>query len=52
MAFTLSMDKRTQHYYHVVFHCEGLKGDAHFKSATVFHRWRDPGSGLRLLNML
>jgi predicted metalloprotease with PDZ domain len=28
MAITLSMDRPATHYYHVVFHTEGLKGDA------------------------
>jgi predicted metalloprotease with PDZ domain len=27
MAFTVSMDRPTTHYYHVVFECDGLKGD-------------------------
>jgi len=27
MAFTVSMDAPSTHYYHVVFRCEGLKGD-------------------------
>lgn len=28
MAITLSMERPATHYYHVVFHTEGLKGDA------------------------
>ncbi len=28
MAFTVSMDRPTTHYFHVVFRCEGLKGPA------------------------
>ena len=28
MAFTVSMDQPTTHYYHIEFRCEGLRGDA------------------------
>ena len=28
MAFTVSMDRPTTHYYHVEFRCDGLRGDA------------------------
>ena len=28
MAFTVSMERPNTHYYHVVFKCEGLKGEA------------------------
>jgi len=27
MSFTVSMEQPTTHYYHVVFKCEGLKGE-------------------------
>jgi len=29
MAFTVSMEQPHTHYYHVVFHCQGLKGETH-----------------------
>lgn len=29
MAFTVSMEQPHTHYYHVVFHCQGLKGGTH-----------------------
>jgi predicted metalloprotease with PDZ domain len=29
MAFTLSMEQPHTHYYHVVFHCQGLQGETH-----------------------
>jgi len=28
MAFTVSMDQPATHYYHVEFHCDGLRGEA------------------------
>jgi len=27
MAFTVSMEEPNTHYYHIVFNCEGIKGD-------------------------
>lgn len=27
MAFTISMENPNTHYYHVVFHCEGIRGE-------------------------
>ena len=42
MAFTVSMDQPTTHYYHVVFLCEGLKGgtqDFKMPSWTPGYYW-------------